>query len=227
MRYHTLLFDADGTLFDFDAAEHSALSETLALFGCECTDAQLALYHNINAELWKLLELGEVTREELVIRRFAEFSHACGIELDVHAVNACYMKKLGECSIPFPDAKPLLERLHGRFRMAIVTNGLAYVQHSRFDNCELTPFFEAIYISEEVGCQKPQRMYFDVVLDRMGIDEREGILIIGDSLTSDMQGGVNSGIDTCWYNPEHKPNNLGLCITHEISRLDELLDIVI
>ncbi len=225
MSYQWILFDADGTLFDYDKAEAAALEQTFAQIGQPYEPSYVHAYRQINARIWRDLEQGKISQERLRTRRFELLSDALQVALDPQVFSEVYLHHLSERSDLMEGAQETVSSLYGRVRMVIVTNGLASVQRPRFAGSSICPFFEDIVISEEVGAAKPDAAFFDAAFDRIGSPRRADVLVAGDSLTSDMEGGIAYGIDTCWFNPKHLPRDSAFHIRYEISRLDELLGI--
>lgn len=226
MKYTILLFDADDTLFDFQKAEEKALEETLDAYGLGKNNAATALYHKINKQLWIDFEAGKVSKPVLKVKRFTELFQQMGVAADGRACSNVYIENLSKGNDLLPDALHICRELSKTCRLYLVTNGIAKVQHARFEASELKPYFKDIFVSEESGYQKPQVEYFRYVFDRIPDFEKAQALLIGDSLTSDMQGGWNVGLDTCWYNPNHKENEKRLACTYEIDNLKKILEIV-
>ncbi len=232
MRYNTIFFDADGTLYDFDVSEAEALSETLINAGIKPTPAIIALYHDINLAQWKALERGETTREKLRVDRFRilldEMTRR-GMPSNADPLTLCeyYVERLSEKCILIPGAEDVCRNLSKYASLYIITNGLTRVQTSRFSRSPISKYFKDAFISESMGATKPERVYFDIALERAGIkseDERRRVLVVGDSLTSDIAGGIGAGLDTCWYNPEcHESGDV--VPTYTIKKLDELYEI--
>jgi 2-haloacid dehalogenase len=189
-------------------------------------EGYLDVYQRINSELWKALERHEITPAVLRLRRFEQLLEALQLTGSADELNLAYVEQLGLCTDLIDGAYEVVQTLSRTSRIAIVTNGLESVQRSRLMRSTIHPFVTELIISEEVGAAKPQAAFFDVAFAETGNPSKEGVLIIGDSLSSDIQGGVNYGIDTCWYNPggESKPESLS--ITYEITRLQNLLAIV-
>ncbi len=226
MKYKTLLFDADMTLFDFKKAEECALTQTLACHGCPANDAVVQRYSAINDELWKALEQGQLEREELVAERFRRLFEELHIKEDAAQFNREYMDTLAELPILLEGAEELCRKLHGQYRLYIITNGSAAVQHRRFRKSTLLPYFDGYFISEETGSQKPQRAYFDYVRANVPNWDSASTLVIGDSLTSDIQGAINYGLDSCWLNLEGKAYTLARPCTYEVSSLKQLSELL-
>ncbi|MDH6372016.1 2-haloacid dehalogenase [Paenibacillus sp. PastF-3] len=226
MKYDVILFDADDTLFDYGMAESHALSNAFLHVGMPtAAEDYAASYQEINHALWRDLEQGKISSAALRVERFNRLFAANALELDPEAFSEAYLRFLGEGTFLIQGAIELCEELAG-CRLAIITNGIKEVQTSRIQGSPLSETFEQIIISEEAGCQKPETGIFDYAFAKLGISDREKVLIVGDSLTSDIQGGINYGIDTCWFNPLSKENSSGVQPKYEIRVLSELLDIV-
>lgn len=224
MAYTWFLFDADGTLFDYDKAEVTALSRTFAQFDYAFGAAYLDAYHTINEQLWRDFELGMIEQERIKVLRFARLFSTIGIVIpDVAAFSARYLENLGTCTALLDGAETVIAALRGTVHLALITNGLQVVQRARLARSSIGGVFEVVVISEEVGCSKPRSGIFDVAFARMGWPRKAEVLMIGDSLTSDIKGGSDYGIDTCWYNPAGALRPAHLSITYEIHALDELL----
>jgi 2-haloacid dehalogenase len=224
--YPWLFFDADGTLFDYNRAEATAFRKAFELLKFQFEDSYLDTYQTINRELWKALERHEITPAVLRLRRFELLLEALQLTGSADDLNIAYVEQLGLCTDLIEGAYEVLQTLAAVSRIAIVTNGLEAVQRSRLMYSTIHPFITELIISEEVGAAKPHPAFFDAAFARTGHPHKYDVLIIGDSLTSDIQGGVDYAIDTCWYNPveEHAPE--GLPITYEIGHLHELLGII-
>ena len=222
MSYNWLLFDADDTLFDYPKAEAVALRRTFEYFGQVFRTEILRLYHVFNRQVWSEFERGEIVPQELRLKRFRLLFDEIHSPLDPQDFSQRYLENLAGTSDLLPGAGEVLKALSGRYHIALVTNGLKDVQRPRLENSVIRSFIEKIFISEEIGAAKPEKGFFDIVFREIGNPPRHKVLIIGDSLTSDMRGGVNYGIDTCWFNPDGKP--IELPVTHEIKTLVQLLD---
>ncbi len=224
MRYDYLLFDADNTLFDFDRAEERALRATLEFFGYPLDSDTRELYRTINRVLWRRLDLGEISREALVVERFALFDRAMGGGRDAAALNRFYLDRLSEGAELLPGAEALCRSLAPRATLALVTNGVARAQRGRLARSALAGLFPYVFISEEVGWQKPQREFFSHVCSAMAIRDRRRAVVIGDNLVSDVQGGLQSGLDAVWFNPNGLPNPTQVRPTWEARSFSALED---
>lgn len=198
--YRWLLFDADNTLFDFDAAEEAALTRTLTQYGLSADEGTKGRYRAVNAALWAAFDRGEVDQETLVVERFARFLAGEGKPGDAAEWNRTYLDGLAQGNALLPGAEALCRALAGRYVLALATNGVPRVQRRRLEMSPLAPLFgERVYISGELGCRKPEWRYFEKVLAALGAEPRE-TLVIGDSLSSDIQGAANAGLDSVWLN---------------------------
>lgn len=224
MKYQWLLFDADETLFNFQQAEENALKWTLAHFNITFTPEYIPLYAKFNQRVWKEFERGEVSSQELRVKRFRLFFEELGMDGDMPAISQLYLQNLALGIDLVEGAEEVINTLKKQHHLAIVTNGIKEVQRSRLERSVLRNSFEHLFISEEIGAAKPSPAFFDHVFESTGQPARETVLIIGDSLSSDIKGGLNYGIDTCWFNPNGGVTDLP--VTYQITRLNQLLDIV-
>jgi len=224
--YTWLLFDADGTLFDYDKAEKSALANTFEQVGYPFEPQYLPEYRRINGQIWLDFEQGKITQEKLKTKRFELLSEAVNIPYDPRDFGARYLANLAKCTYLIDGAEEIVKTLHGKFNIAIITNGLTRVQRPRFKESVIYPYIKEVIISEEIGVAKPDRGIFDIAFERMNHPAKSEVLIIGDSLTSDIQGGNNYGIDTCWFNPKRKIHHPVITSTFEIHKLSELFNIL-
>lgn len=200
----TLLFDLDNTLLDFNQAEKAAISKTLEHFGITPDDSTLKRYSELNLKQWKLLELGKLTRAEVKVRRFELLFKEKNFDVSAAEAARSYETLLAQGHYFMEGAEELLETLHGNYRLYLVTNGTLSVQKGRLKSSGIRRYFEDIFISEEIGHNKPSIEYFNCCFSKIPDFEKGSTVIIGDSLTSDIQGGINSGIRTIWFNPNHE-----------------------
>lgn len=199
-KYTTLLFDADNTLMDFYAAEEAAIRSTCIAFGLAYTEATGRLYSAINDSFWKRFERGEIKREEIKVGRFREFANKLGTDTSPEKMATKYIEELAKGGMLLDGALPLCKKLSRKYTMYIITNGNSYVQKRRFAGSGLEPYFKAVFISEDMGAKKPDKAFFDKVLGQTDEKDKAKFCIIGDSMSSDILGGINAGIDTCFFN---------------------------
>jgi 2-haloacid dehalogenase len=224
--YPWLFFDADGTLFDYERAETTAFQNAIRAAGIAYEDAYLGIYRRINAGLWQALERGEITPAVLPVRRFGLLQEALQLSFSPEWMSAAYLEQLALQTDLIDGALDVLHTLRSVSRIAILTNGLKAVQRSRLARCALCDYISDLIISEEIGAAKPDTAYFAAAFERLGNPPKGDVLLIGDSLSSDMRGGVDFGLDTCWFNPGGATRPADMAITYEIARLRELLEIV-
>ncbi len=217
MKY--LFFDLDDTLLDFHKAEAWALRQALRRSGVEPTDAIAARYSEINQSQWELLEEQKITRQQVLVRRFQLLFQELGVNASCEKTQKCYENMLAKGHDFMPGAQELLETLKGKYEMYLVSNGTAMVQDARLRDSGIEQYFKGIFISERVGVDKPQEEFFDRSFAAIPVFDPGQAMIIGDSLTSDIRGGNNAGIQTCWYNPKHKPRRADIHVDYEISEL--------
>jgi 2-haloacid dehalogenase len=225
MTYKWLLFDMDDTLFDYDRAEESALRATFEQVGLAFDEDILRVYRGINDQLWLDLEQGRVDAVRLKVLRFERLFAALEVDHDPPAFSARYLGNLGDCVFLIDGAEDIVRTLEGRFNLGVITNGLTDVQRPRLAKSGFDGYVSAVIISEEVGAAKPDAAIFDVAFEHMGHPAKDEVLIVGDSLSSDIVGGLTYGIDTCWFNPAGEPNGHPAS-TFEIQRLSDLLPIL-
>jgi len=222
-----ILWDVDGTLLNFEAAERVAIRKCFAQFGLgECSDAMLEDYSAINRSYWERLERGELTKPEVLTGRFYEFFRKYNLDTSlVSAFNDQYQLALGDTVCFHDNAYELVKSLSGRVEQYVVTNGTRVAQERKLANSGLGAMMNGIFISELLGAEKPSPAFFDAVWARIGRRPADEVLIVGDSLTSDMRGGNNAGILCCWYNPAGKPLPKELRIDYDIRNLQQVSDI--
>lgn len=197
----TVFFDLDNTILDFNKAERVALSRTLEALGIPPTEEVCARYSAINLAQWKLLEKGLISRREVKLGRFRLLFEELGADVSPEQAAAAYESLLGIGHYFMEGAQELLLELWGRYRLYLVTNGTAAVQHGRLKSADLPKYFEDIFISEEIGFNKPDVRYFERCFERIPDFKKKNAVIVGDSLSSDIQGGVNAGLRTVWFHP--------------------------
>ena len=217
-----LFLDLDNTILDFSKAESIAIRKTMSTYGLTPTDELAARYSAINDWHWKALERGELTKPQVVTQRFAVFFGEQGIEVDAQAVAKTYETYLSQGHWFLPGAeKAVKEELFGKYRLFLASNGTPVVQQGRLKSSGIGRYFEGIFISEEIGATKPAREFFDICAGKIPGFDRQRAIILGDSLTSDIRGGINSGIRSCWYNPRRLPPRADIPADYEIHELSE------
>lgn len=227
-KIEVILWDIDGTLLNFGEAEKAAIRKGFQEFELgECTDEMLRDYSEINQKYWKRLERGELTKPQILEGRFFEFFEKYGLNTSVVSeFNKRYQVNLGDVIVFFEHGLETVQTLKGRVLQYAVTNGTKIAQDRKLKNSGLIDLLDGVFISEEVGCEKPGKEFFEKVFEVIGAYEKEHVLIVGDSMTSDIQGGNNAGIVTCWFNPEKKKQDTDLRIDYEIEDLEKVLEII-
>ena len=224
--YSILLFDADNTLFNFDAGNRRAFSEVCRICHLPDTDELFHAYEAVNAEMWSAFDRGECTKDFLVVERFRLFLERAGLQADPVQCNKIHLSTLATNTVLLPHALEVCRTLAQTHSLYIVTNAVAAVQKARLAASDLRPYITDAFISEDAGASKPSVAYFDYVFSRIPGITRENCLLIGDSPSSDLQGANNYGIPCCWYNPRGLARPDGMRIDSEIRDLPELLPIV-
>ena len=227
-RFDILLWDVDGTLLDFIAAEKAAVQTLFREFGLgECTDEMVERYSRINKEYWERLERGELSKPEILVRRFADFFASEGLDASkAPEFNEQYQVRLGDTVVFCDDSYELLSSLRGRVKQYAVSNGTVVAQTRKLRRSGFDQLLDGVFLSEELGYEKPATEFFGRVFAAIGEPDRERVLIVGDSLTSDITGGNRAGIRTCWYNPKGEPNLTAAHADYEIRDLHGILDII-
>lgn len=223
-----LLWDIDGTLLDFHAAEKVAIKKCFEVCNLgECTDEMIARYSKINRKYWEMLERGEITKPQILVGRFEEFFASEGIITDcAPEFNKEYQVRLGDTICFYDDGYELVKSLKGQVKQYAVTNGTKVAQDRKLTKSGLIELFDDVFISEVVGVEKPGVGFFEKVWESIGKYESDEVMIIGDSLTSDIQGGNNAGILCCWYNPKGAVNDKGVHVDYEIDDLQKVKEIL-
>lgn len=221
-----LFLDLDDTILDFHKAERLAISRTFRSFGLEPTEQVLERYHVINRLHWERLERGELTRDQVLTGRFQMLFEELGIPAQPQAVAKGYEHNLGLGHYFLPGAKEALDTLRGKYRLFLASNGTASVQHSRLTSAGLYPYFEEVFVSQALGANKPSRAFFDACAARIpGYDPRKA-LMVGDSLTSDILGGINAGMKTCWVCPRGAQGRPDIVPDYRIEALSQLPELL-
>ncbi len=220
--FKILLLDLDDTILDFQKAEHIAISKTFRAFGIEPTDSVCSRYSQINKVHWEALERRELTRQQVLVGRFEVLFQELGVAADAAACAKLYEQNLSQGHYFLPGAQAAMESLVKKYRLFLVSNGTASVQAAKLKSADLKRFFEDIFISQEMGADKPALEFFQRCFDRIRDFDPAKTMIVGDSLTSDIRGGINAGIATCWINPDHKPPRADIPADYTIERLSQL-----
>ncbi len=226
MAYSTILLDLDHTLLDSDASEALAFEQTL--LAADITDPQnhVDVYRKINLDLWAAVERGEILPQQVKVRRFELLAEQQEFVVDAAQMAEDFVKGLGRNGDLYEGARDVLQELSQQASLALVTNGLSEVQRARIERLDLGQYFDAITISAEVGTAKPGTEIFELTFAELGHPQKRSSIMVGDSLSSDIRGGTNYEIATCWYNPSGKSKAAGDQVTHEISELNELSGLI-
>lgn len=225
-KYTHLLFDADNTLFDFHASEAYALEKVLTSVGIEFHQGHVENYRVINHEVWRDFENGKLPKSQLRGRRFELFFRALNIREDIDRVAKEYLEHLSHTAFLIPGAEELLKTVSEHHKLVLVTNGLKEVQRPRLSRSTVEHFFDAIVVSDEIGHAKPDAAFFDYTFNEIGHPDKSKVLMIGDNINADIRGGLNYGLDSCWYNPKGKSRENGIVPTYEIAEIGRLLEIL-
>lgn len=225
----TILWDVDGTLLDFHYSQRHALTKCFQTAGLTMTEEILERYSEINDSYWKRLELGEVTKAQLLTGRFTSLFEEYGITgVDVEAFRKEYQEELGNVFSYIDDSLNICRSLKGRVKQYVITNGVTSTQRGKLALSGLADCMEELFISEEIGSPKPGSAFFDAVLARLKEKDKSKILVVGDSLSSDIKGGVLAGLRTCWYRQDGTVNTTQYIPDYEINdlhQLEEILDL--
>ena len=221
-----LFLDLDDTILDFHKAERLAIAKTFTAFDLEPTEEILNRYHDINLMHWQMLERGELTRPQVLTGRFRMLFEELGRQVDAQAVARVYEKNLGIGHYFLPGAQDAVQTLQKGYRLFLASNGTATVQHSRLTSAGLYPYFEKVFVSQELGYNKPAKAFFDACAKEIPGYAPEKALMVGDSLSSDILGGINAGLPTCWVNPHHKPHPENITPDYQIEALSQLPELL-
>lgn len=226
--FDILFWDVDGTLLDFLAAEDISIRSLFKDFGMgECTDEMLKLYSGINAAYWKKLEKGEMSKPEILVKRFETFFSEIGfVGVDCAAFDKAYQKRLGETVLFRDDSYEWVKSLKGKIPQYAASNGTTVAQIGKLTNSGLINLLDGVFLSEQLGAEKPSPVFFEKAFEKIGNVNRERVLIVGDSLSSDILGAKNAGIKSCWYNPLHHPNTTAVRADYEIDHLKLIPEIL-
>ena len=226
-KYKWALFDADHTLFDFDKASEEALSEVLAEHGADWEQGMYTDYKRINVQCWMEHEQGLINRDTLVYERFKRYFNFRNLDLDPVATQKEYLRRLGTKPYLMPGAEDMMNLLQGKVKLGYITNGMTEVQRPRMEKIDWHKKFDVIVIAGEIGHSKPHRGYFEYVHNQLNAPSHEEVIVIGDSLSADIEGALSFGYHTCWYNPDADPCTLAQEPHFTIAHLEELENILL
>lgn len=227
MKYNTILLDFDDTLVDFYYAEDKAFHNMAKHYHHYPTAEDFQFFKQINQAHWEAFQKNKLTKDEVLSHRFIEYFNHYGIEVDGKQADVTFRDELAKAPIKhFDSTLETIDRLAQNNKLYIVTNGVTDTQKRRIAQLQFKDIFDGVFISEETGYQKPMIEFFDYVFEKIGKDKRKSTIIVGDSLTSDVLGGKNAGIATCWFNVRNKKNNSGINPDYEIKSLRELVDLI-
>lgn len=227
MKFDLILFDIDGTLLDFDLAERNALADTLKEYNFICNDEILNRYHEVNIFYWKQLEKGLIDKKQLAYKRYEQLFLEYGIKTDINTFNFKYRDRLKEGAYLLNNAMEICQELHGnKIKLGVASNGGNDIQIRRIKKIGLDKYLDYMFVSEEIGYNKPHKEYFEHIFQKIESVPKEKIMIVGDSLTADIQGGKNAGIITCWYNPNGESDMENIEPDYEIKDLLELRKLI-
>lgn len=224
--YKYLLFDLDDTVLDFEKTENNAIKRVLKKFDIEPSDVATDIYNEINAKGWQKCEKGELSKAELFATRFDEFFKQIGVTADGKLAEEAFEEYLKDGVYFMPEAKRVLKQLYKDYCLILVSNGIAKTQEIRLKNAKIKKYFKGIFVSGDIGFSKPDKNFFDYVLKKMKIEKKEECLIIGNGIYSDVAGGKNSGIDTCWYNFRDEEPDKNIKPTYIINNLEEIVNLL-
>jgi len=226
-KYELILFDLDGTLFDYNKAEKYALKKSLEHFDINC-DFNFCIeeYKKINKSVWNEFEKGKTGLEELRVKRFDILFDILNIKQNIEEFSKKYLYFISKTSFVTEGAKEIVSTLYKKYKLALATNGIYETQYKRFKSSPLRNYFDVFVASEEVGAAKPLADFFEYVFKMSKHRNKSTALIIGDSLSSDVKGGIDFGIDTCWFNPEKVAKKVDISPTYEIEKLSQVKDII-
>ena len=222
MQIKNVLLDLDNTILDFDTAERIAITKTLRTLGIEPTDAITKRYSELNMIFWEKLERGEINRRQTLVGRFAALFEELGADVEAELAEDTYENLLCIGHYFMPGAEKLLESLHGKYRLYICSNGSKKVQDSRIASSGIAKYFDGIFISEEMGLNKPDKRYFEACFAQIPDFTKDNSIMVGDSLTSDIKGARNAGLKSVWFNPAHKALSGDAAPDYEIDALEKL-----
>lgn len=220
MGYKVVLLDFDDTLVDFHDAEVKAYAYLMNQYNVPEEKRNYEMFKKINQAHWEAFQRGEITKAEVLSHRFIETFHHYGMAINGHEADVTFRDGLATAKIKWLEGvEAALDYLKSKYTLAIVTNGVTDTQKRRIAQTNLMSYIEHLFVSDEMGAQKPSHQFFDIVYETMPNYEKDDFVIIGDSLTSDIQGGINGGIDTIWYNHRQLENNTPITPTYTLKSM--------
>lgn len=226
-KFDTILWDVDQTLLDFKKSEDYAVRYCFRKFGKEASDETVSIYSRINEGFWKRIEKGEINRKDALVQRFEQLFQQIGEQdMDAGAFQKEYAEALGSVYYYLDDSYELVKKLRGKYRQYLMTNGVTLTQMKKLRLSRFDQLTDGIFVSEQIGIPKPHKDFFEKCFSMIPGFCKEKAVIVGDSLSSDMRGGNNAGIATCWYNPAGLKNLSDVKIDYEIRNLNEIWDIL-
>lgn len=225
-KYNCVLLDLDGTVLDFSASEDVALDKTLRWLEVPVTDEICAEYKKINSELWSEFENGNIKKEKLVVVRWQKLLEYLNKQGNAAKINEYYFSQLALNGVAYNGAEEFLDEIAEVATIAAATNGVERVQKSRCGSAGLIKYFDEFFVSDRVGCAKPNPKFFDNAIRALGINNRKRVLVVGDSLKADIKGGINAKLDTCWVNFDHIVNPTDIKPTYTVESYEELKQII-
>lgn len=217
-----VLLDLDDTILDFRTAEHRALTRAFSELGLDYSQPTLDRYSEINAWYWQQLEKGVMSREQILVGRFDALLRERGVDFPGKTAQDLYENYLCQGHFFMPGAEALLEELHGKYPLYLLSNGNSRVQAARLQSAGISPYFADIFVSETMGVDKPSLAFFEACFARMADFDPARALMVGDSLSSDILGGQRAGLRTCWYNYRGRPADPDIQPSFTITDLAEL-----
>lgn len=224
--YKIVLLDIDDTILDFKECEKNAILKTMTKYGVCPNDELINNYSMINKNLWELFEKKEITKSELLIKRFELFFKPLGVVSDFKQINETYLNYLSNEVIFVKDAKKFCEKLKSKYNVYVVTNAVKKTQEKRLLKAEILKYFDGVFVSEDIGYQKPDYKFFEHIYNKIDKPKKNEIIILGDSKTSDIQGGINFEIATCWFNKNDRDEYPNIKPNYEIKNLMDFFNVV-
>ena len=229
MKYQYLFIDNDDTLMDFSGSEYECIGKTLEHFGLDASHETRMTYNAINKSCWEAFDKGEIKREEIKPMRFTKLLKHLGASHtaeDIDRFGEFYENSLGESAIWLEGAVDFLKNARKHLKIYIVTNGAAKIQRNRFKLVDMDDLVDGIVISEEIGSRKPETEYFETAFKMAGCTDKSKAIMVGDTLTSDIQGGLAAGVDTCLYDYRHNYDHIdsgAKFVAHSYEELNKIL----